>query len=109
MNNSEKIVLLKKKTAGTKDETAYWDAEQVLFDTVSAALGMVSPRDAIDTLNGNQPAPKKPLSLKTAMEAFDALRLLGAQYAVDIPAFEDIREFGLWLITEYGRFILENP
>ena len=106
MSTTEGIVLLKEKVAGTKEAIIFQDAERILVDTIAAALHMVSSQDVVNTLKGNPPPPKKPLGMEDAMKALAKLQKLGAQYGVDSPTFEDKTQFGLWLLTDYGRSLL---
>lgn len=85
----------------------FQDVERVLVDTIAAALHMVSSQDVINTLKGNPPPPKKPLDMEEAMKALAALQTLGEQYVVDISTFEDKTQFGIWLLTDYGRSLLD--
>ena len=41
------------------------------------------------------------------MKALAALQTLGKQYGVDIPTFEGKTQFGIWLLTDYGRSLLD--
>lgn len=102
MNTTEEIVLLKEKVAGTKDAMVFQDAERILVDTIAAALHMVSSQDVVNT----PPPPKKPLGMEDAMNALATLQKLGAQYGVDIPTFKGKTQFGIWLLTDYGRSLL---
>lgn len=106
MSTTEEIVLLKEKVAGTKDAMVFQDAERILVDTIAAALHRVSSQDVVNTLKGNSPPPKKPLGMEDAMNALAKLQKLGAQYGMDIPIFEDKTQFGIWLLTDYGRSLL---
>lgn len=107
MNTTEGIALLKEKVAGTKDAMVFQYAERILVDTIAAALHMVSSQDVVNTLKGNPPPPKKPLGMEDAMNALAKLQKLGTQYGVDIPSFEDKTQFGIWLLTDYGRSLLD--
>lgn len=107
MSTTEGIVLLKEKVAGTKDAIIFQNAERILVDTIAAALHMVSSQDVVNTLKGNPPPPKKPLGMEDAMNALVTLQKLGAQYGVDIPTFKGKTQFGIWLLTDYGRPLLD--
>ena len=106
MNTTEEIVFLKEKVAGTKDAIIFQNAERILVDTIAAALHMVSSQDVVNTLKGDSPPPKKPLGMEDAMNALATLQKLGAQYGVDIPTFKGKTQFGIWLLTNYGRSLL---
>ena len=107
MNTTEEIVFLKEKAAGTKDAIIFQNAERILVDTIAAALHMVSSQDVVNTLKGNPPLPKKPLDMEEAMKALAKFQKLGTQYGVDIPTFKGKTQFGIWLLTDYGRSLLD--
>lgn len=85
----------------------FQDVERVLVDTIAAALHRASSQDVVNTLEGNPPPPKKPLDMEEAMKALASLQTLGEQYVVDISTFEDKTQFGIWLLTDYGRSLLD--
>ena len=107
MDTYQKILAIQEKLENCQKKDACKKAERTLFEAMYRQFRQVTPADVISSLDG-QPVKKGMIDFTEAMKALQTIHQFAEKYDIDIPAFEDGREFLAWLMRDYGLSVLRN-
>ena len=107
MDTYQKILAIEKKLDNGQERDACRKAERTLFNAMYRQFRQVTPADVISSLDG-QPVKKEMIDFTEAMKALRTIHQFAEKCDIDIPIFEDRREFLVWLMQEYGLSVLRN-